>query len=67
MKFQTYRHLPTIVQARKLSVDRTIHTLEGQMKAYAGDYIVRGTSGEEWPVHGDIFERTYEQVKEETK
>lgn len=64
MEFKTYRHLPTVVQARQAKVERTIHTLEGQMKAHPGDYIVRGTHGEEWPVRGDIFEKTYEEANE---
>lgn len=65
LKTKTYRHLPTIVQARQAKVERTIHTLEGDMKAHPGDYIVTGTRGESWPVRKDIFEKTYEEVKEE--
>ncbi|SFD13151.1 hypothetical protein [Streptomyces aidingensis] len=38
----------------------TIPTLEGDMRATAGDWIVRGVKGELYPVKPDIFEATYE-------
>lgn len=40
-----------------------IHTLEGDMCAYPGDWIVRGIKGELYPVKPDIFEATYEKVE----
>lgn len=39
-----------------------IETLEGQMRASVGDYIIRGVSGEHYPCKPDIFWRTYEAV-----
>ena len=39
-----------------------ISTLEGDMKAMPGDYIIRGVSGEYYPCKPDIFEMTYEEV-----
>lgn len=63
LKTKTYQHLPTIVQARQATVDRTIYTLEGEMRVRPGDYIVTGTRGEQWPVYKDIFEKTYKEVK----
>lgn len=39
-----------------------IDTLEGKMKAYEGDYIIRGVAGEFYPCKPDIFEQTYEKV-----
>ncbi len=42
-----------------------IPTLEGIMTAMEGDFIVRGIQGELYPVKSDIFEQTYELVKEE--
>lgn len=39
-----------------------IHTLEGDMIAVPGSYIVCGPKGEFYPVRGDIFEETYEEV-----
>ena len=43
-------------------VDITIHTLEGDMKANRGDYIIKGVKGEFYPCRKDIFEQTYEEV-----
>lgn len=48
----------------------TICTLEGDMKAMPGDYIIKGVHGEFYPCKPDIFEKTYEAVeppKEESK
>jgi hypothetical protein len=39
-----------------------ITTLEGDMLASHGDYIVKGTHGEFYPVRCDIFEANYEEV-----
>lgn len=39
-----------------------IKTLEGNMKASIGDYIIKGIKGEFYPCKPDIFELTYEQV-----
>ena len=36
-----------------------IHTLEGEMKADIGDYIIKGIKGEYYPCKPDIFEATY--------
>lgn len=41
-----------------------IETLEGVMKARAGDYIIRGVQGEFYPCKPDIFEATYELVED---
>lgn len=37
-----------------------IPTLEGDMKAKPGDYIIKGVNGEFYPCKPDIFEKTYE-------
>lgn len=39
-----------------------IRTLEGDMKANVGDYIIKGVQGEIYPCKPDIFEATYERV-----
>ena len=39
----------------------TIDTLEGQMTALPGDWIIRGVQGEFYPCKPDIFAATYEQ------
>ena len=42
-----------------------IITLEGNMKASVGDWIIKGVQGEFYPCKPDIFEKTYEKVAEE--
>ncbi len=37
-----------------------IPTLEGEMRADKGDYIIKGIKGEFYPCKPDIFEETYE-------
>ena len=39
-----------------------IYTLEGEMKADLGDWIIKGVKGEFYPCKPDIFEATYEEV-----
>jgi hypothetical protein len=39
-----------------------IPTLEGNMEASPGDYIIKGVQGEFYPCKPDIFEATYEAV-----
>jgi hypothetical protein len=41
-----------------------IETLEGNMLAQAGDWIIKGVKGEFYPCKPDIFEATYEGVTE---
>ena len=36
-----------------------VETLEGDMKASIGDYIIKGVNGEFYPCKPDIFEKTY--------
>jgi hypothetical protein len=40
-----------------------IKTLEGDMKANFGDYIIKGVNGEFYPCKPNIFEKTYEVVE----
>lgn len=39
-----------------------ILTLEGNMKAMPGNYIIKGIKGEFYPCKPDIFEKTYEEI-----
>jgi len=39
-----------------------IETLEGDITASVGDYIIKGVQGEFYPCKPDIFEQTYETV-----
>lgn len=40
----------------------TIPTLEGDMKASDGDYIIKGLKGEYYPCKPDIFQMKYEAL-----
>ena len=57
-----YRKRPVVVEAYKTDKEIVIHTLEGDMKASIGDYIITGVNGEKYPCKPDIFEKTYEAV-----
>ena len=59
-----YRKKPVIVEAYRTDKKMTIHTLEGDMIASAGDYIITGVNGEQYPCKPDIFEKTYELYDE---
>lgn len=39
-----------------------INTLEGDMFASIGDYIIRGIKGEYYACKPDVFDQTYEEV-----
>lgn len=41
-----------------------IKTLEGDLRADVGDYIIKGVRGEFYPCKPDIFTQTYELVEE---
>lgn len=41
-----------------------IQTLEGEMTANVGDWIIKGVKGEFYPCKDDIFQATYEPVSE---
>ena len=52
---------------RKLYSSRfVVRTLEGEMEATFGDWIITGVKGEVYPCKPDIFEQTYEKVEETT-
>lgn len=39
-----------------------VETLEGDMRANAGDWIIRGVQGEFYPCKPDIFAATYDAI-----
>jgi hypothetical protein len=44
------------------SMSLTIPTLEGDMIASLGDFIIKGIQGEFYPCKPEIFNKTYEEV-----
>ena len=63
-KIKKYRKKPIVIEAYQTDKEMIIHTLEGDMKASVGDYIITGLRGEKYPCKPDIFEKSYELVKE---
>lgn len=61
-----YRKKPVVIEAYQTREEKVIHTLEGDMKASVGDYIITGVHGEQYPCKLDIFEETYEPVEADT-
>lgn len=43
-----------------------IRTLEGDMRADFGDWVIRGVKGEFYPCKSDIFEATYDAVPDQS-
>ena len=41
-----------------------IDTLEGEMRAECGDWIIKGVKGEFYPCKPDVFEKTYDVVED---
>ena len=62
MTTRKYRKKPVVIEAYQTDKEMIIHTLEGDMKASVGDYIITGVNGEQYPCKSDIFEKTYEPV-----
>ena len=65
MKIKKYVKKPVVVEAYQTDGEITIHTLEGDLMASVGDYIITGVNGEKYPCKPDIFKKTYEEVKEQ--
>ena len=49
MECKKYRKKPVIVEAYQTERELVIHTLEGDMLAQPGDYIITGAHGELFP------------------
>lgn len=58
-----FRKKPIVVEAFQSKERHIIHTLEGDMVAEPGDWIITGVRGEVYPCKPDIFAATYEPVK----
>lgn len=65
MKEYKVRKKPVIVKAYRAERTVVIHTLEGDMRADPGDFIITGLRGEQYPCKPDIFYRTYEFVDDD--
>lgn len=63
-KIKRYRKKPIIIEAYQTDKEVIIQTLEGDMKADIGDFIITGIKGEQYPCKPDIFNQTYESVED---
>lgn len=50
-----YRKRPVIIEAYQTDKELIIPTLEGDMHASVGDYIITGVNGEKYPCKPDIL------------
>lgn len=66
MEMRKYRKRPVVIEAYECKEEETIHTLEGDMIASVGDFVVTGVKGERYPCKPDVFWETYESVPAET-
>ncbi len=57
-----YVKKPVAIEAYQTDKEMIIRTLEGDMKASVGDYIITGVHGELYPCKPDIFEETYQPL-----
>lgn len=57
-----YAKIPIPIDAEYMDEPFEVETLEGTMRGKAGDYLVTGIRGEQYPVDGEIFEETYVAV-----
>ena len=65
--FDTMNATPTIVMEPYVSMNRAkryikITSVRGSVKAFAGDWIIRGRMGEVYVCPGDMFNLMYEAV-----
>lgn len=57
---EDYKYAPVFPKSRKTVI---IYTLEGDIAARKGDFIIKGVRGEFYPCKPEVFIQTYEQVK----
>ena len=57
------KKLDTVYTELKEPLELKIPTLEGDMKASKGDYIIKGIRGEFYPCKPDVFEKTYDVIE----
>lgn len=54
---------PIPVEAYQTDKEMIVQTIEGPLKAQAGDWIITGIDGEQWPIKEEIFEKTYKIIE----
>ena len=62
--FKVYRKT-AVTRARQMETDFQVATTEGLMSAKAGDYLCVDSKGNLYPCAKEVFEESYEEIKEE--
>ena len=58
-----YVKKPIPIEAVQMDKPFKTKTMEGELWGKAGDYLVTGVRGEQYPVDKEIFEETYERIE----
>ena len=61
-----YVKKPVVIEAYQTDKEIVVHTLNGDVVAKVGDYIITGVHGEQYPCNSEIFNKTYEPVEANT-
>jgi hypothetical protein len=62
--FKHYKKRPQIIHAKEMLEPFQVETLEGVMRGNAGDFLVWGVEGEQYPCTRSVFLGTYQEVTE---
>lgn len=60
-----FRKKPIVIEAVQMTEPFTTQTLEGELKGNAGDWLITGIEGEQYPCDNAIFQQTYDPVDTE--
>ena len=59
-----YRKRPIAIEAIQMSEPFTTQTMEGELSGKAGDWLITGVGGEQYPCDDGVFRQTYDAVGE---
>lgn len=62
-----FRKKPVEIEAHRIDLKTTVHTLNGPVVAEPGEWIVTGVAGEVYPCADAIFRATYEPTDDEAR
>ncbi len=57
-----FRSKPVVIEAIRLREPGIVKTLEGDMLASKGDWLIKGIEGELYPCKDSVFRKKYEPV-----
>jgi len=60
MEWRPVRRRPIVVHAVRMDKPFMVQTLEGKMRGDAGDFLIRGTAGEYYPIKPALFSQNYD-------